>query len=348
MKNIGFAIVGLGSIADFHAEAIRQAQGAELRAVYSRNAEKTAAFAEKNSAAATRSLEELLSLPDVDAVCITTPSGFHAEPAIAALKAGKHILCEKPLDVTLEKAQAIVDTARETGRIAAAVFQSRFGPGAQTLKKAIAEGRFGRITNASAYVKWWRNAEYYAASEWRGTWKFDGGGALMNQAIHAVDLLQWLAGMPAEVFAFADALAHERLEVEDTAVAALRFPHGALGVIEGATSCYPGVSKRVEIAGSGGFAILEDDRLVKWEFLNEVPADADVRASAASATIGGGASDPRAISVDGHRAHIEDLVRAIREGSVPAIDAPEALNAIRLILGIYESARTGRSVKLNV
>jgi len=346
MKNIGFAIVGLGSIADFHAEAIRQAEGAELRACFSRNAEKTAKFAEKNHAEAASSLEELLARPDVDVVCIATPSGSHAEPAIAALEAGKHILCEKPLDVTLERAQKIIDTAAAKGLLAAAVFQSRFGPGAQAVRKAVLAGRFGKITNASAYIKWWRDADYYQSNPWRGTRKFDGGGALMNQGIHAIDLLQWLVGMPKEVFAYADALAHEGLEVEDTAVAALRFPNGALGVIEGATSCYPGVAKRIEIAGTDGFVILEDDRLVKWEFRNALPEDEALRDSQ-KPSIGGGASDPRAISVDGHRAHVEDLVRVIRDGGTPAVDARDAVHAIRLILGIYESAQTHQPVRLD-
>jgi len=341
MSTVGFAIVGLGSIADFHAEAIRQVDGAELRAVTSRDPVKTAAFAAKQGADPCPSLEALLARTDVDVLCVTTPSGAHAEVAVPALRAGKHVLCEKPLEVSIEACESMIQASLETRRTLAAVFQARFGSGARALKKAVDEGRFGQITLASAYVKWWRDDAYYSGSAWRGTWKLDGGGALMNQGIHAVDLLQWLVGMPDEVFAFAGSPGHAGLEVEDTVVAALQFPNGAMGVIEAATSCHPGVARRVEIAGTGGFVILEDDRPVKWEFREARDEDEAIRAAAANPGIGGGAGDPRAISVEGHRAQVADLVHVVRTGGAPAIPASDATNAIRLILSIYASARSG-------
>lgn len=339
---VRFALVGTGNIAGFHAEAIKQVPEAQLVAAFSRG--NPEAFAEKYGCAPVRSLEELLKRDDVDAVCITTPSGAHADPAIAAMKAGKHVLCEKPLEITPARIDAMLTCAKETGRILAAVFQSRFGQGAQTVKKAVESGRFGRMTLASAYIKWWRSQEYYDSGAWRGTWELDGGGAMMNQGIHAIDLLQWLVGMPVEVKATTACLAHERIAVEDTAVAAIRYENGALGVIEGATSVYPGWNKRIEISGDKGSVILEDDTIKFWKFSEEMPEDEQIRAGATGgANIGGGVANPMAISTEGHRRQIEDLCHAIREGRQPAIAGSDARKAVSLINAIYESAKSGKA-----
>jgi predicted dehydrogenase len=283
----------------------------------------------------------------VDAVCITSPSGAHGDPAIAAMRAGKHVLCEKPLEITPQRIDAMLACAAETGRILAAVFQSRFGQGAQTVKRAVEAGRFGRITLASAYIKWWRTQQYYDSGAWRGTWELDGGGALMNQGIHAIDLLQWLVGLPAEVKATTATLAHERIVVEDTAVAALRYANGALGVIEGATSAFPGWTKRIEICGDKGSVILEDDNLKFWQFETDEPGDAEIRAGGSGANIGGGAANPLAISTEGHRRQIEDLCGAIRENRQPAIAGRDARNAVALICAIYESAKSGQAARVS-
>ncbi len=338
---VRFALIGTGNIAGFHAEAIKQVPEAQLVAAFSRG--NPGPFAEKHGCAAVTSLDELLKRSDVDAVCITTPSGAHADPAIAAMKAGKHVLCEKPLEISPERVDSILSCAKETGRILAAVFQSRFGQGAQTVKRAVVAGRFGRITLASAYIKWWRTQEYYDSGAWRGTWELDGGGALMNQGIHAIDLLQWLVGMPVEVKAITALLAHERIAVEDTAVAAVKYASGALGVIEGATSVYPGWNKRIEISGDKGSVILEDDAIKFWKFADETPEDEQIRSgSGGGANIGGGVANPMAISTEGHRRQIEDLCYAIREGRQPAIPGSEARKAVSLINAIYESAKSGK------
>ena len=208
---VRFALIGTGNIAGFHAEAIKQVADAKLVAAFSRG--NPGPFAEKHGCEAVTSLDALLAREDVDAVCITTPSGAHADPAIAAMRAGKHVLCEKPLEITGQRIDAMMACAKETGHILAAVFQSRFGQGAQTVKRAVEAGRFGRITLASAYIKWWRTQQYYDSGAWRGTWELDGGGALMNQGIHAIDLLQWLVGMPVEVRAITALLALGMAEV---------------------------------------------------------------------------------------------------------------------------------------
>lgn len=345
--SLGFAIVGVGTIADFHARAIQRVQGARLVIAYSRSPDKTIAFASRFGIEAALSLEALLQRKDIDVVCVTTPSGTHAEIAIPCLNAGKHVLCEKPLEIQLDRINAMMVAAKKNKRHLAAVFQSRFGEGAQILKKAIEQKRFGQLTLCDAYIKWWRNQDYYDSGVWRGTWELDGGGALMNQGIHAIDLLQWLVGMPCEVLAQVATLAHSQIQVEDTVVAALRYPNGALGVIEGATSTWPGFLKRVEISGDRGSAILEDDRLIFWKFEKETVEDDTIRARASqTSSIGGGVSDPKAIGIEGHRVQIQDLVDAIHQNRPPAIPGEEGRKAVYLILAIYQSAKAGQKVFL--
>ncbi len=339
---LGFAIIGTGMIANFHAQAIREVPGAKLIAGYSRSPDKTREFAEQQNCRAAASIEELVNDPEIHAACITTPSGAHADAAVPFLEAGKAVLCEKPLEISLDAVDRIVSAAERGGGLLAGVFQSRFGRGAQVLKTAIEAGRFGTLTLCSAYIKWWRAQSYYESSSWKGTWTLDGGGALMNQGIHAVDLLQWLAGLPSHVAAFYDTLAHPGVQAEDTLAAALKFPHGAMGVIEAATSCWPGDDLRIEIRGDKGSATLVQDRITKWEFAEAQPEDDDIRRGDESGKIGGGTADPKAISTEGHRRLVEDLVGAIREKRQPMIPGAEARRAVSLVLAIYESARTGR------
>lgn len=346
MKSLRFALVGTGSIAVFHARAIELVEGAQLVAVHSRCAETGEKFAAEYDAEYVGDYQALLARDDIDAIAITTPSGTHAELGIQAAKAGKHVLCEKPLDITPARIDALVEACRENGVQLGAIFQSRFGPGAQALKKAVEEGRFGQLAQCAAYVPWYRSAEYYASAGWRGTWELDGGGALMNQSIHAIDLLLWLAGDVKEVSARCGTALHGNIEVEDNAVAWLSFQNGAFGVVQGSTACYPGESKRVEIKGSRGSATLIDDMPVFWQFDEEWPQDAEVRALAQSAQIGGGASDPKAISIEGHRAQYADFVGAILEGREPAVPGSDGRRAVELICAIYESSRRNSLVQL--
>ena len=343
---IGFAIVGTGAIADFHAAAIRGDAGARLVAAYSRDGVKRAEFAKRHECRAAASLEEIVRDPEVRVVCITTPSGAHAESAVPMLEAGKVVLCEKPLEVSLDAVDRILAAEKRGRGVLAGVFQMRLGRGARVLKAAIDAGRFGRLTLCSAYVKWWRAHAYYTSSPWKGTLRLDGGGALMNQGIHAVDLLQWLAGLPEEVSAFSGTLAHTGIEAEDTVVASLRFPSGALGTIEAATSAYPGSDLRIEIIGERGTAVLVNDRIVRWEFAERLPDDDAVLADDGGPAIKGGSSDPMAMSHEGHSRLVDDLVGALREGRPPMIPGAEARRAVSLVLAIYEAARSGSRVKV--
>jgi predicted dehydrogenase len=343
--SVRFGIVGVGNIAGFHAKAISLVDGAELVACHARSRESGEKWAGEQGVAYESTLEGLLARDDIDAVAITTPSGTHTDLGVRVAKAGKHVLCEKPLDITVEKIDELVAACAANKVLLGAIFQSRFGPGAQAAKRAVESGRFGKLTQCSAYIPWFRSKEYYASAGWRGTWALDGGGALMNQGIHAVDLLLWLAGEVDQVSARIQTRLHE-IEVEDNAVAWLQFKSGSLGVIQGSTACFPGESKRIELKGERGSITLVDDVPAVWEFDEGAPEDEEVLRLRQSASIGGGASDPKAISVDGHKAQYADFVAAIEEGREPAIPGREGRRAVQVIRAIYESSQSGRIVEL--
>ncbi|WP_164101345.1 Gfo/Idh/MocA family protein [Candidatus Laterigemmans baculatus] len=342
-----FGIVGCGMIANFHARALHDAAGAELVGCYSRSQESAAKFAAEHGCRTFDSLEAMLADPEIDAVAICTPSGAHLDPAVAAAAAGKHVMVEKPLEITPERCDAIIEACDAAKVKLGVTFQSRFHRSSQLLKGAVEANRFGRITLGDAYVKWFRSQEYYDSGAWRGTWKLDGGGALMNQAIHTVDLLLWVMGPVAEVSAMVDTATHERIEVEDVAVATVKFRNGALGVIEATTTAYPGALKRIEISGNRGSAILEEEDLKQWDFADATEEDAKVREEMQGKTkTGGGAADPAAIGHHGHTMVFEDFVRAIEADTVPVTDGREGRRSVELINAIYQSARENRTVKL--
>ena len=347
-RPVGFGIVGCGMIAAHHARAIAASRGGRLVAVFSRSSERTEKFARESGARPARSLEELIAQPGLDVVTVTTPSGVHLEPAVAAAEAGKHVLVEKPLEVSLERIDRMIAACAQARVHLAAVFQARFGRGARKVKEAVAQGRLGRLAFCDATVKWHRAQSYYDEGGWRGTWRWDGGGALMNQSIHAIDLLQWLAGMPVQASAFAATLGHTGIEVEDTAAAVLRFPHGALGTIEGTTAAWPGYARRIELNGDAGSVALEDDRIVRWDFREGLPEDETVRRElGAPSELRTGAGSPQMMNTRGHELQIQDLIDAITEGRAPAIDGREARNAVAIIQAIYRSAAEERSVEVD-
>jgi len=346
----GFAIVGCGMIARFHARAIADVPGGKVTALVGRNT----ANAEKMKAELGLScpvyadLKDALKRADVDIVVIATPSGAHMEPAVAAAEAGKHVVVEKPLEITLERCDRIIDACARKNVKLCTIFPSRFGDANQALKKAVAAGRFGRLTLGETTCKWWRSQAYYDNGGWKGTKALDGGGALMNQAIHNVDLLYWIMGPVVGISGFIDMLAHERIEVEDTAVACLRFKNGALGVIQATTSIYPGWPKTIAVHGDKGSAVIEQDDLVRWQFDPETAEDKQLRERFAQKTgASGGSSDPAAISHVGHARQLTDFVQAIAAGREPLVDGREGRRAVEIILGIYQSAATGRTVELS-
>src|SRR4029079_11063045 len=262
----GFGIVGCGMISNFHARAIADVRGAKLVACFDTREPAAEKFAADNDCKAYTNLNAMLADPKVSIVTIATPSGAHMEPAVAAARAGKHVIVEKPLEITLKKCDRMIAECKKAGVQLGAIFPSRVHDSSAKIQKAVDGRRFGRLTLGDSYVKWFRTQQYYDSGAWRGTWALDGGGALMNQAIHSVDLLTWLMGPVVEIQANAATLAHERIAVEDTGVATLRFKSGALGVIEASTAAYPGYLKRIELHGSAGSAAMEEEDLVKWDF----------------------------------------------------------------------------------
>lgn len=341
----GFGIVGCGMISQFHAKAIADLRGATLIACCDTRSESADRFAAANGCKSYHTLDEMLADKAVDIVTIATPSGLHMAPAVAAAKAGKHVIVEKPLEVTLKKCDKIIRACEQNGVQLATVFPSRFHDSSVKLKRAVDAGRFGRITMGDAYVKWFRTQQYYDSGAWRGTWALDGGGALMNQAVHSVDLLAWLMGPVQEVCAQSALLAHDRIEVEDTVVATLRFASGALGVIEATTAAYPGYLKRIEIHGSEGTAVLEEEDLKTWEFAKPAREDKSILADMQkSRSTGGGASDPAAIGHHGHAKLFADMLEAIRKHRAPAIDGHQGRRSIEIIQAIYKSAESGGKV----
>ncbi len=343
----GFGIIGCGMISRFHARAIADVPGAKLVGCYDTIPAAADRLAAEFACRACQKLDDLLADPQIDVVVIGTPSGAHLEPAVAAARAAKHVIVEKPLEITLRRCDRIIAECEKAGVVLSTIFPSRFHDSSQLLKKAVDQGRFGRLTLGDAIVKWYRTQQYYDSGQWRGTWELDGGGALMNQAIHSVDLLVWLMGPVAQIRAHTAMLAHERIAVEDVATASLQFANGALGTIEATTAAYPGYLKRIEIHGSQGSAVMEEEDIVKWDFARQRKSDQAVHQRMAQRQSGGGgAADPAAIGHHGHARQFKEVLGAIRRGSQPLIDGPEGRRAVEVILGIYKAAETGRAVSL--
>jgi UDP-N-acetyl-2-amino-2-deoxyglucuronate dehydrogenase len=342
-QTVGFGFIGAGAIANFHARAVAASKGGRLVGVASRTRATAEKFAAEHGIGfASDAVDQLLAQPGLDAVCITTPSALHLLPALAAIRAGKHLMIEKPLDATVEGTDRILHAAEKAGVRVGSIFQARFGDAARALKSAIDAGRFGRLVLASCYVKWNRSADYYTG--WKGRISEDGGGAVINQAIHGVDLLQWFAGMPIEVFARTAQRVHS-IESEDTAVAALRFASGALGTIEASTALWPGFARRIEICGENGSAVMEDDDITRWEFRVAASEDEKIRAARETSAKGSGSANPMAINFEGHLRQIQDFIDGIRERRPFFIEGREARKAVALVRAIYDSAASGMPVR---
>jgi predicted dehydrogenase len=336
-------------IARFHAQALAEVPGARLLALVSRNRANAEALAAKLGLRCDvyTDLAPVLACRDIDIVIITTPSGAHMEPAVAAAEAGKHVVVEKPLEITLERCDRIIAACARHRVQLCTIFPSRFADANMVLKQAVDAGRFGRLTLGETTCKWWRPQSYYDEGGWKGTKALDGGGALMNQAIHNVDLLLWMMGPATHVSGFTATLAHERIEVEDTAVACLRFANGALGVIQATTSVYPGLPKTIAVHGDRGTAVIEQEDVLRWEFTPETAEDRAVRERFAVKTgASGGSSNPAAISHVGHARQLTDFVQALETGRKPLVDGREGRRAVEVILSIYRSAATGRTVEI--
>lgn len=334
-KKVKFAIVGAGVIFPLHANAILKCSDAQLVAVVDIDPIKAKARCDEfNIPSYYTDLQDMLEKEDIDVVTITVPSGLHGDIAIAAANAGKHVLSEKPLEITAEKMTQMIEAAKQNDVKLGCIFQRRKFPPAIAAKRAIESGLLGKVVLGDAYMKYYRSPEYYASAGWRGTWALDGGGALMNQGVHGIDMITWLMGDVESVFARTAAQMHN-IEVEDTAVAVVKYKNGAFGVIEGTTSVQPEQATRFEIHGEKGTIIFGDDGIHTWHTAegDRLPQLPDFKDEAGNA-------------LNGHDLLIADMAQAVLDGREPLIPGEEARKAVDLILAIYESSRTGKEVFL--
>lgn len=340
-RKIGFGIIGCGVIADFHANALfGLPEEAVLVGVADARLPAAERFAREKQVRAFESVDELLACPEIDVVTICVPSGLHAELAIKAANAGKHIIVEKPMAITKEQLDAMEEACERNGVMLSSVAQSRFTSGVRKAKQAIEEGYLGKLVCADVYMKFNRSQEYYNTGGWRGTKAMDGGGALMNQGIHGVDLLLYLAGDVKSVYAVSKTLARQ-IEVEDTLSAVLEFKSGATGVIQATTSVYPGYPRRLELNGDKGTIVLEEGNLIRWDM-----EDTTLPAVTLKSNVRSSASAPTDFSADNHTKQFKDVIQALRGGTKPLVDLREGRRAVDLILAIYQSAEERRVIEL--
>ncbi len=354
------ALVGAGVIGRHHGRVIDQlAARTELIAVVDPHLDRAQQIVDGHGGTPYASLTEALAAAEIDVVVVCTPTGTHGELAVEALRSGKDVIIEKPAEITVERTDEIIAAQRESGRLVTVISQHRFDPATEVTVDAIAAGELGRLTSGIASIDWWRGQSYYDSGDWRGTWELDGGGALMNQGVHTVDLLVATMGRPVEVFAYTGTLAHERIEVEDVAVGVVRFESGALGVLHATTAAYPGMSARLQVHGDKGSVIIDSDVL---SFIHRTPAEtsADERAygesdktinqldefpEASGATLSAGA-DPGQLGAVAHRRQYENFLAALDGEQQLRVSLETNRQAIAIITGVYESARTGRPVSL--
>lgn len=334
-------LIGGGNITETHARALAEIPGAALAGVWGTDLSKCEGLTSRYGGRTYPSLAAMLEDPKLDAVVIGSPSGCHADQGLEAVRHGKHILVEKPLDIRTGPIDALLSAAEKAAVRVGVIYQDRTAPDLQWLKRVIEEGSLGRIFLASARVKWYRPPEYYAGSRWRGTFALDGGGAVINQSTHTLDQLLWLLGDVTRVYARTQTALHS-IEVEDTAIACFDFVGGATATFEATTAAYPGYPRRIEVTGTGGTVIVEQDRVVSWNLQatpSEPPpaADGTTTASASSAVV----SDIRS-----HRKVLENFVAAIRDGTPLLCDGHDGRRSVALVEAIYESSRTGGVIML--
>ncbi|MBI1387600.1 MAG: TIM barrel protein [bacterium] len=341
-RQIRIGVVGMGFIGKFHCDAMKDAPEAHLVAVADvKKVPNLRKAQDEFNVMAYNKVEPLIKRSDIDAITLGVPSGLHGEIAIKAAEAGKHVLTEKPIEVTLQKADAMIEACRKNKVKLGVISQRRWDAGMKELKQAVDDGFLGDLVLGDAYVKWYRTQQYYDSGAWRGTWELDGGGALMNQGVHTVDCFQWVMGPVKSVTAQTARLAHERIEVEDVAQALIQFKNGAMGTIIASTAVYPGMDERLEISGTKGTMVMTKSSITTREIIGEKKKE-----DGAIIERGSGAADPQAITNEGHVAQIRDFCQAIVENREPMINGEEGRRPLEIILAVYESARTGKTVKL--
>lgn len=336
MKIWRIGIVGTGMIADMHAQAIESLPNAQLVGFCNIRKAGAIKMAKKHHVKSWDTISDMLQSDEIDIAMIATPSGAHMEPTIEAAKYGKHVLCEKPLEIKLDRIDKMIEAHEKANTYLGGIFNLRYNETTQIIKNAIDSNKFGVITYAAAHIPWWRDNTYYEG--WHGTWALDGGGAMMNQSIHMVDLLLHLMGPVDNIAAFTSKIGHQQIEAEDTAVSILQFRNKALGVIYGSTASYPGQFRRLEITGTKGTIVLVENSLKTWTFEEETEDDKTIIERYGVIEGGGGVADPSAISYLNHAKNIASFIDAIEKGVPFEIDGKEARKAVALVLDMYNAA----------
>jgi UDP-N-acetyl-2-amino-2-deoxyglucuronate dehydrogenase len=342
MGKVRFGIIGCGVIAEFHNQAINEIDNAVVLGCVDSYAPSAERFAAEHNIKKYDTIEDMLADPEIDAVTICTPSGLHTQQAIAAMRAGKHVVCEKPMSITLEDADRLIAVANETQVKVCIISQFRYSPAVQAVKKAIDAGALGNIVSGSLQMKYYRSDAYYASGSWRGTKAMDGGGCLMNQGIHGVDVFRYLMGPVKSLVGYARTQ-QRKIEVEDSAAAVLEFKNGAIGTLEGSTLCFPGYPRRIEICGDKGSVVLEENSVKKWDCEGY-----DIGVPVGKSATNVASSDPKAIDVSGHTRQIRNFVNSILYGEKLMAPAESGRPALEIILGVYESSETGKPVIFDV
>ncbi|MHB9152511.1 MAG: Gfo/Idh/MocA family protein [Spirochaetales bacterium] len=343
MRKKGIGIVGLGTIAAVHAGAIKSLDDCRLVGGFEPRKDAREAFASAWSCQDYSSLDALLADPAIDIVVVCTPSGAHFDPALAALRASKHVIVEKPLEINLKKCRLLISEAQKAKRLLGGVFQTRFYRSSLLVKRALDAGRFGRLSLVQAHVPWFRTKEYYSASPWRGTWALDGGGAYMNQAIHMIDLVSWLMGKPEIQCCRAGALGHDGIEVEDTAIALLKWENRAFGLLAATTAAFPGFPKRLEIMGMEGTAIIEEDRITEWRFAEEGIEDEEIRALYGVGSMARSGLSRFEPEEESHRRQYRNFLDTLESKGRLVVDGEEAMYSVSLVKDLYRAAGIGKN-----
>lgn len=340
-SRLKIGVVGIGTIAVIHAEALQESGNSVLHSVFSRSESNARSLGEKHNVGWFSDWESFISDPGLDAVSVCTPNGNHLDYGEKAARAGKHVIIEKPIEVTLERAKRLVRICEEKGVALAVIYQSRFVPEIRALKKKLDEEVIGKLFMGDARIKWFRGQDYYDSGEWRGTLALDGGGVLINQAIHTIDLLQWFMGDVESIYGNIGTMTHERLEGEDNAVAVIRFKSGAFGVIQGSTSIQPAQARCIEMHGEKGSIKLDGDD-VQILLAGSDPAAGENKGKAS------GASSPLAgFSPDPHKFQFEAISKAIRKGEEPPVSGKDSLKSLAIVKAIYESSKSNMPVDMD-
>lgn len=337
---IGFGVIGCGLVADFHGRALTDLPGARLVAAADVDPDRLGAFTARFQCNGYTDYRELLARPDVQVVNVCTPNHLHEAFVIAAADAGKHVMVEKPPEVTLEQSDRMIAACDAAGVRFATVLQVRRRAALLALKQAIDAGRFGRLLVADAHMKWYRDRGYFDRDGWRGARSAEAGGVVMQHAFHYIDLLRWLTGGVESVDARTYKLLHTDIAVEDTALAFFRYRCGAVGVLEASTGLYPGTEIRIEVHGEHGTVYIEGNRIREWRFKDAQPGDESmVQHDLSDPSAATGAADFGYLE---HRDLLADMTAAVREGREPAVTGRDGRNSLAVVLAVYESARLGK------